>query len=473
MPEEKKKIRTRFAPSPTGTLNLGGARTALFSWIFARANEGDFVLRMEDTDKERSKKEYEENIIETMKWLGLNWDEFCRQSDRQERYEHYLSELLNKNLAYYCFCSQEENQKEQEAKLIQGLPPKYGGKCRSIPHEEALIRAGKEKAVIRLKIPEKEISFTDLVRGKLTFDLGLIGDPIIAKSLKEPLFNFANVVDDFEMNISHVVRGEDHISNTPCQIAIQEALGFPSMKYAHLPLILGSNKKKLSKRDMAKSILDYRAEGYVSGAIINFLGLMGWHPKEDREVFSIEEMVKEFSFERVQKAGGIFNPEKLDWLNGYYIKAMSPEMLADELPPFIPEEWIENRELLVKVIGVEKERMKKLSDFTDAVGFIFKLPEYDPQSLLWKTMDRKEAENNLNECLRVLGEIAEKDFEANIIESKMMLVAEMRGRGELLWPLRVALSGQKNSPGPFELASILGKDETLRRIYYAIQILAS
>lgn len=470
---QKKEIRARFAPSPTGPLNFGGARTALFNWLFTRHEGGSFILRIEDTDLERSKPEFEENIKDSLSWLGLEWDEFYRQTDRVDRYTHHIESLLEKGLAYYCFCSPEETEAEQQAQMSQGLQPKYSGKCRSLSLEEARKRIQNEKSVIRLRVAEKEISFNDLVRGKVTFNLMLVGDFIIAKNNKEPLYNFANVVDDFETNITHVIRGEEHISNTPRQIAIQEALGFSSLIYAHLPLILASNKKKLSKRDLAKSVLDYKNDGYLSSAIDNFLVLLGWHPKEDREVLSIEEMKKEFSFERVQKSGGIFNIDKLNWFNGYYIRMMSDETLAVCLESFVPEEWVKDKDRFLRVVCVEKERMKTLCDFSENARFFFELPTYDPQLLIWKQATHESIIENLKESHKILEQIEWGDFKKNIVESKMMAFAEMRGRGDVLWPLRVALSGRDASPGPFDLIEIFGKKESLERISYAIKKLSA
>ncbi len=469
---QKKHVRVRFAPSPTGPLNFGGVRTALFNWLFAKHEGGYFILRIEDTDKERSRPEFETDIKESLSWLGLHWDELYKQTDRIAEYEKYLTSLLERNIAYYCFCSEEDLVKDEEAQMSQGIPPKYSGRCRTIPFEEATARAKKEKHVIRLKVPEKELSFHDLIRGKVTFHLGLVGDFIIAKSLKEPLYNFANVIDDAEMEITHVVRGEEHISNTPRQIAIQEALGFSPLIYAHLPLILGANKKKLSKRDLAKSISDYRREGYLPHAVLNFLVLLGWHPKEDKEILSIEEMQKEFSFDRVQKAGGIFNIEKLDWFNGYYIRALSDETLALLLEELVPPAWMNDRNKFVKTVSVEKERMKKLTDFAGAVKFLFELPVYAPELLLWKHTPAATIAGNLKEAIGIFEGIAEEDFHKRTIESKMMLFAEMRGRGEVLWPIRVALSGNGASPGPFDLADILGKRETLLRMKHAYALLS-
>lgn len=466
---ESKKIRVRFAPSPTGPLNLGGARTALFNWLYAKHENGDFILRIEDTDKERSKPEYEKNIKDTLKWLGLKWDEIYKQSDRMDRYKYFLKELFKKNLAYYCFCTEEELESEYEAQMSQGIAPKYSGRCKMLSEDEVKERIKKEKYVIRFKMPEKEISFQDIIRNKVTFDTRLIGDIIIAKNFDEPLYNFANVIDDFEMNITHVVRGEEHISNTPRQIAIQEALEFPKLIYAHLPLILGNDRKKLSKRYLAKSILDYRDDGYLAKTVLNFLVLLGWHLREDKEIMTIEEMTKGFSFERVQKAGAVFNEEKLDWFNGYYIRNMNTDDLCEIIKPFVPESWVSQKEKFNKVVGIEKERIKKLSELKTIGGFFFELPEYESSMLMWKNSQKSEILENLESVHAVLNKIKESSLDAKTLEKELMPLADARGRGNVLWPMRVALSGQMASPGPFELAEILGKEESVKRLHVAIK----
>lgn len=471
VPKEGKKVKVRFAPSPTGLLNIGGVRTALFNWLFARHEEGVFILRIEDTDTQRSEVRYEEDIKKSLEWLGLSWDKLYRQSDRLERYKFYLEMLLEKKYAYYCFCSEKELEDEYQAQLSQGISPKYSGRCKSLSDEEVGKRLQKESGVIRFKVSEKEISFHDLVRGKVTFDTRLIGDIIIAKGLNEPLYNFANVVDDFEMGITHVVRGEEHISNTPRQIALQEALGFPSLIYAHLPLILGSNKKKLSKRDLAKSINDYKAEGYIPEAMVNFLVLLGWHPKKDREILSMREMIDEFGFERVQKAGGIFNPEKLDWLNGHYLRSKSVDELVEMLDIFIPVRWKKDKERIRKVVEVEKERMKRLGEFISLSDFFFELQDYEKTLLVWKKSNEKDTLENLKLIHTAL--VSLEDFSRVSVENIVHPIAEARGRGDVLWPLRAALSGKTASPGPFELLEILGEKESLERISVAIKKLNS
>ncbi|MBC7074377.1 glutamate--tRNA ligase, partial [Candidatus Parcubacteria bacterium] len=324
------KIRVRFAPSPTGYLHIGGVRTALFNFLFAKKNQGVFILRIEDTDKERSKKEYEENIMESLRWLGIEWDEGpdkggpfgpYRQSERGEFYKKYLQKLLNEGKAYYCFCTKEELEAERQYLLSLGQAPRYSGKCRNLPKEvvEKNLKEKKE-SVIRLKVEPQKVVFFDLIRGKIEVEAELLGDFVIAKSLTEPLYNFACVVDDYEMKITHVIRGEEHISNTPKQILIQKALGFPQPQYAHLPLILAPDRSKLSKRHGAVSVWEYKKMGYLPEALLNFLAFLGWNPGTNREIYSLSALIKDFSLERIQKSGAVFNQKKLDFLNGFYIR---------------------------------------------------------------------------------------------------------------------------------------------------------
>src|SRR3990167_7359277 len=339
MPDSK-KVRVRFAPSPTGLLHIGSARTALFNWLFARGNGGVYILRIEDTDKERSKKEHEEDILSGLKWLGLDHDEFYRQSERGDVYRKYLEQLLGEEKAYYCFCSKEKLQAEREGMLAEGRAPKYTGTCRGISRSEAQSKkeAG-EESVIRLKISGTKNSFKDIIRGEITFDGALMGDSVIAKDLDNPLYNFVVVIDDIWSEITHVIRGEDHISNTPRQIALMDALGFEKPKFAHLPMILNPDRSKMSKRFSDTALREYIQKGYVREALINFIGLLGWHPEGDREIVRIEDLIREFSLEKVQKGGAVFNEEKLNWLNNLYIKQMDNGAFVEMAKGFIPESW--------------------------------------------------------------------------------------------------------------------------------------
>ena len=460
-------VRVRFAPSPTGILHIGNIRTALFNWLFAKHVGGEFLLRIEDTDKARSEKRHEKEILEGLKWLGLEWDnkKLIRQSERGDIYKGYLERLLKDGHAYYCFCSAEELEAERQAQLSQGLPPKYGGKCRRIDPEAAVKKAKSEPAVIRFKIPTTQGHFQDIVRGKVAYNGDLLGDIIIAKGLDKPLYNFAVVVDDREMEITHVIRGEDHLSNTQKQIFIQDALGFPRPHYAHLPLILGPDRKKLSKRYLDKSLLDYKKSGYLQEAMINFLVLLGWHPVEDREIIFVDDVIKEFTLDRVQKGGAVFNPEKLDWLNSFYMKGASDEKILELIEPLVPALWLKKKDFLLKVFSIEKSRIKNLSEFSSIAGFFFELPEYPANELLWKNTPKDKIKSNLRKILETLKN--QKNIPG--AQESITRFADKEGRGEVFWPLRVALSGRDASPSPLEIMDVIGIKEAMSRVRKAIK----
>ncbi|MEK7542763.1 MAG: glutamate--tRNA ligase [Patescibacteria group bacterium] len=464
-------VRVRFAPSPTGFFSLGNARTALFNWLFARHEGGEFLLRIEDTDKERSTKEFEEDVLAGLRWIGLNWDGgITRQSERLNLYEKYLKKLLLEHKAYHCFCTQEELEAEYQGFLSQGLIPKYSGKCKYLSADEAKQKLDSgTKSVIRIMMPEKTVSFPDIIRGKVEFKTELFGDIIIAKGLTIPLYNFSVVVDDYESNITHVIRGEDHLSNTPKQMMIQETLGFPPVHYAHLPLILGPDRKKLSKRYAATSLNEFKREGYVPEAMINFLALLGWHPERDREVLSCDELISEFSLKRVQKASAVFNEEKLNWLNSHYLKNMNTNNFIEALKPFVPGEWLDKKDTLKKALPLVCERIGKLAEFKTEGEYFFKQPEYKKEILCWKETSFEQTAKNLNDILEKIKEISAKPFTKKLVHDAISPLSDSRGRGEIFWPFRVALSGREASPGPTEISEVLGKTETLNRISLALQ----
>lgn len=477
--DSKKLVRVRIPPSPTGPLHIGTARMALFNWFFARKNNGKIVFRPEDTDKERSKLEYEKDIVDGLKWLGIDWDEGpdvggpyepYRQSERENIYEKYINKLLDEEKAYYCFCSKEELEQDREAMLSQGLVPKYSGKCKKLDRKISQKKVSEgESAVIRLKIPEVVVEFSDIIRGKISFDMSLVGDIIIAKDTKTALYALAGVIDDYEMKITHVIRGEDIISSTPRQIVMQKALGFEEVKYAHLPLVLAPDRSKLSKRHLETSLNDYRRQGYLPDAVINFIAFLGWHPQDEREILSREDFLKEFDLKRVQKAGAVFNIDKLEWLNSQYIKNYPIEKLIIELENFIPQDWKKKKDLLIKILKVEKERMKNLAEFKDIADLFFNLPDYKKNILAWKDMPEESVKNNLKLLIDEIKKISDTDFNKKELEKVLMPLTEVWGRGELLWPLRAALSGKIASPGPFDIMDVLGKEETLKRIEIAIK----
>lgn len=459
-------IKVRFAPSPTGPLHIGSVRTALFNWLFAKINNGKFVLRIEDTDKERSKPEFEKEIIDGLKWLGFDWDEFYRQSERTSIYSGYLEKLLNEKKIYRCFCTKEELEAEKQSMASAGLPPKYSGRCRNLSDKEIKEKSDRgEKYVLRFKVPEKIVAFKDLIRGEIKFDSALIGDIVVAKNLTEPLYNFVVVVDDELMEITHVIRGEDHISNTPKQILIAEALGFKIPQFAHLPIILNPDRSKMSKRFADTALKDYMEAGYLPGAILNFLALLGWHPSEDKEVISREELIKEFTLDRVQKAGAIFNIEKLDWLNNNYLNNLNIDKFIELSKKFLPPEWQLNQAIASSIRG----RVKKMSELKNFVDFYFKLPDYDTEMLKWKNMNFGEVAGNLNKLSEAMDKLKEKDFKKDILEKELSAIVPSNKRGEYFWPLRASLSGKKTSPGPFEILESLGKKESINRLKSTIE----
>lgn len=464
-------IRVRFAPSPTGPLSFGNVRTALFNWLFARRQGGEFLLRIEDTDRERSKKEYEEDLLKGLKWLGLDWDgPIERQSDRLDIYKKYLEKLLADKKAYWCFCSEEKLEAERQEQLSRGRAPHYSGTCANLSEETAAEKIAKgENAVIRFRMPAENVSFNDLVRGKTSFDTGLFGDIVIAKGSDQPLYNFAVAVDDYEMKISHVIRGEDHISNTPKQIMLQRALDFNQPEYAHLPLILGADKKKLSKRFLETSFNQYAEQGYLPEAMMNFLVLLGWHPIQDREVISREEITKEFDLSRVQKGGAVFNLQKLEWLNTHYLRQLPDSNLLERVGRFVPSAWTAENGRLARLLKVEKSRLKNFKDFADENRFFFQLPDYPPELLNWQEMSKEKTGESLEASLMLIQYWKDEDFMAPEFQNALNDLALKNGRGETFWPLRAALSGLKKSPGPAEILAVLGKTESVARIKSALE----
>ncbi len=499
MPKEpkRKSVRVRIAPSPTGPLHIGTARSALFNYLFARQNKGKFILRIEDTDLERSEERWEKNIIENLKWLGMDYDEGpteskereeygpYRQSQRIASYRSYLEKLLKKNQAYYCYCTEKALADERTFQRTKGEPPRYSGKCANLtPAQIKQFKKQECKPVIRFKIPAQKITFDDLIRGQLTFDATLLGDPIIAKDLNAPLYNFAVVVDDYLMKITHVIRGEDHIANTPKQIAMQEALGFPRPQYAHLPLILNPDRSKMSKRQQLAggqvipvTIQEFKEEGYLPEALINYMAFLGWSPKDNREIFSLQELIAEFSLAKVNKGGAVFNLQKLNDLNGYYLRQMPLKnltqlILKQNLLKYNLQDY--SQEYIEKAIATVQERLKKLSEVQEYTRFYFEKIDYPASLLQWKKMTAAQIEQSLEIAQEVLKKTDPQDFTPNKLEEilRRTLEREKIGAGEFLWPLRVALTGLAASPSPFEVAWTLGKDESLRRVTTAIKKLS-
>ncbi len=485
---ETKNLRTRFAPSPTGFLHIGSVRAALYNYLFAKKYGGKFVLRVEDTDILRSKKEFELDILAGLKWLGLNYDEGpdiggeygpYRQSERREIYKKYLEKLIAEGKAYYCFCTKDELEAKKNYQIEQGIQPKYDGKCADLPPQT--IKDNLQKGlpcVIRFKSNNKKVSFNDLIRGKVEFDTSLFGDTVIATDISTPLYNLACVIDDYEMRISHVIRGEDHIPNTPKQIQLQEALGFPGIIYAHMPMILGPDKSKLSKRHNAEPVNFYFNQGYLPEAINNFIVFLGWNPGDEREMFSLEQLVKEFSIERVRPSGAIFNVQKLNWFNGMYIRTKPLTELAGLLKPFLAKagligETFSNEQYLEAAIALYKDRLVTLAEFPDIADFFFK-PEitYEKELLRWKDMTDQDVKNSLQVIGELADTISDSQWSKEVLEKTYLGYvdlpeAKVKIRGQLLWPMRVLLTGKKASAGPFEVGAVLGKDQFIRRVNYA------
>lgn len=480
MPENK-PIRVRIAPSPTGHLHLGTVRTALYNYLFAKKEGGTFILRTEDTDPGRSLAIYEEEILSGLRSLNIVWDEGpdiggpygpYRQTERSELYTRYIQKLLDEKKAYHCFCSKEDLENQRSAMLASGIAPKYAGTCRNLSEEEvAQYRKNKTSSVVRLMVPDGiDASFHDLIRGKISVVSDTIGDMVIARDERTPLFHLANVIDDYEMRISHVIRGEDHISNTPKQILIQRALGLPEVYYAHLPLILTPDRKKLSKRSLETAFIEYLHDGYLPEALLNFLALLGWMPEDGKELLTLPEMVERFSLKRVQKAGAAFNMEKLNWFNAQYIKALPIEMLQKRIESFVPTDWIKQPRVLAGALALERERIKTLVEFKENASFFFSLEDYEASLLVWNKSSLSAASDHLSHIRQALDDV--RAWNTKKLEEVIMPYAEAKGRGEVLWPLRVALCGKRNSPGPFEIMEVLGKDESLQRVDHAIAKIA-
>ncbi|MEF9437227.1 MAG: glutamate--tRNA ligase [Candidatus Mariimomonas ferrooxydans] len=464
------KARVRFAPSPTGFLHIGGARTALFNWLYARHNNGIFVLRIEDTDRTRSTEEYIEAIIEGMKWLGLDWDEGpFRQTERFDIYRNYGDKLINEGKAYYCYCPPEELESRRKDAMSQGRPVKYDGRCRDLDKPVPGI-----KAVVRFRMPrEGQTVVNDLIKGKVIFENSQLDDLIIFRSDGTPTYNLTVVVDDIDMGINCVIRGDDHLNNTPKQIQLYSAFGYSVPKFAHLPMILGSDKARLSKRHGATSVMAYHETGYMPDALINYLVRLGWS-HGDQEIFPREELIEKFSLENVGGSSAVFNPEKLLWLNSQYIINTDPERLSDFVIPFlvkkgiVKEDKLPDKGWLSKAIITLQERSKTLLELADSLSYyIDEELDYNEKA---KTRFLNEKSRDL--LIEIKDSLAStSDFSASEIEKVFRLITEKNNikLGKLAQPVRVAVTGKTESPGIFEVLGIVGKEKTLRRLDKAIE----
>ncbi len=466
----KKEIRVRMAPSPTGSLHIGTARTALFNWFFTHHHAGKFILRIEDTDTERSSKEFELDILEGLRWLGIEWDEFYRQSDRTRIYAKYIQKLLDSGKVFWCYHSKEELEKEREAQLKNKQLPRHV--C-DFKLKAQISKPKSEEGIIRLAVDEnskRKIAFDDIVKGKIEFEEGLMGDMGIAKDIQTPLYNLAAVVDDYALNITHVIRGEDHIANTPKQILIAEALGFTNPLFAHIPLILGQDRSKLSKRHGATSIIAYREQGYLADALVNFLALLGWTSNEtNREILTKNEIIEQFSLEKIHKSGAVFDIKKLNWINSQYIKTFNDNQLAETAFPFIKKFFGEkDKEIITKISPILRERLEYFNQVQE-FHYFFNEPVYESDLLIWKKGTQEQARKSLELVIAYLEKIDELEVKDLRKELDEIANGNFGGdRGMVFWPLRVALSGQRFSADPIEIIKILGKEKALERIKIAI-----
>jgi glutamyl-tRNA synthetase len=442
-------VITRFPPSPTGPLHLGNVRTALFNYLFAKQNNGAFVVRVEDTDRARSEKKFETAMLNGLEWLGLERDgELWHQSERGSVYSSYINKLIKDGYAYI-----------------------------------STETTGENKEVVRFKNPKVTVTFTDIIRGEVSFDTTELGDFVIARNISEPVYHLAVVIDDFETGVTHIIRGEDHISNTPRQLLIADAIGAPRPKYAHLPLLLASDKSKLSKRKHGESVSlqYYQEKGYLPSALINYMALLGWNPGTEQEIFTLEELIKNFSLNKVQKSGAVFNVEKLNWINKEHIKLIPEDEIKKHITSYLTStdkfknnNWDIHREMLPKLSSIILERINVWSDInalveTGELDWAYEEPKNLGSMIFWKNeKDSQTTKAHLEWVIETVKQIISENWNAENLKNKIMPYAEKTGKGSVLWPLRVALSGKDRSPDPFTLLAVLGKEESIRRIQSAI-----
>jgi glutamyl-tRNA synthetase len=475
-------VRVRFAPSPTGALHIGGARTALFNWLFARNQNGKFILRIEDTDRERSTLEANRAIFHGLEWLGLDWDEGPNadglfgpyyQTERLKIHQKYAQQLIEQGKAYYCFCTPEELEKKRKEAAARKEAPRYDGKCRKLPEEDIkkLTESGKPKVIRFLLPPIGDTVVEDLIRGKVVFKNELLDDFVILKSDGFPTYNFACVVDDRLMEITHVIRGDDHLSNTPRQILLYQAFGWELPKFAHIPMILGKDKARMSKRHGATSVIEYSKMGYLPEAMLNYIAKLGWGCG-DQEIFSRDELIEKFALEGVNKSSAVFDVDKLNWLNGQYIRKILPERLVDLCEPLLIEAFgAHDINYISKVVAAFHDRLVLIPDIVSLSGYFFKDDfEYDPKGV--EKYFKPENSRKILETLREsLGKV--EPFTKEKIEPVFkQLAAEMNVKlGVVIHPCRLALTGRIESPPMYDVVEILGKEKVKKRLEKAISSL--
>ena len=466
---KKSSIKVRFAPSPTGELHLGGARTALFNWLFAKNQNGLFYLRIEDTDTARSKDKYTSQILDSLSWLGLKWDKpLVYQSGRSKQYKTYLNHLIDSGVVYRCFCSKND----LESSKNEGHY-KYSGKCRDISTQTIKEKLNQGISfTYRIRIPDGSTNYNDLVYGKIKISNDQLDDFIIFRSDGSPTYNFTAVIDDHAMSITHVIRGEDHLSNTPKQIILYKALGFEIPIFAHLPMILGSDKKRLSKRHGAPGIQFFREDGYLPLSLVNYLALLGWNSGNEDEVFTLESLIKKFDLKKIQKKGAIWDQKKLNWLSGQHIINLNTDFILDSIRNIEPE-WGKGHEIsfLITIIEILKIRSKSLKDIMNQSELYFNGPnDYDPIGLskCWK---KESVNSTVEKILKSLNSLSEwrKDELERVIHS----ISEVNqlSMGKITMPLRIALLGSLSGPSVVDLLHILGRKDSINRIHKALDTL--
>jgi len=476
------RVRVRFAPAPTGYLHVGGARTALYNWLFARHHQGAFILRIEDTDQVRSTEESVGGILDSLRWLGLDWDEGPEvggdlgpyfQMQRLHFYRTAAERLLEEKKAYFCYCTPEELKERRQAALAKGETPGYDRRCRALsPRERTTLEAEGRKPALRFAMPlEGETVVHDLIRGEVHFANEQLDDLVIMRADGFPTYNFAVVVDDILMQITHVIRADEHLANTPRQIRIYEGLGHTPPQFAHVSMILGLDRTKLSKRHGATSVSDYRDAGYLPEAMVNFLTLLGWAYDDKRELFTREELIEYFSLEKVNPAPSVFSEEKLDWMSGVYIRQLEPDDLAKRLLPFLKKAGLEaDMEMVRRLVPLIQERMKILSDGVELVDFFFQEEiVYDPRLLIGEKMTAQESHAALKVTREGLEELPLFDEES--LEKALRNLADelCLTAGQLFGILRIAVTGKKVAPPLFGTLAVLGKKRALSRIDLALE----
>lgn len=477
----------RFAPSPTGHLHVGGARTALYNWLYARSQGGAFILRIEDTDISRSTDENIRKITDSLRWLGIDWDEGpekggeagpYRQMERLDLYGRVARNLLEAGKAYNCYCTTNEIESARESSRKEGRPHVYNGRCRSqSPEEEQRLIEEGRRPVLRLKTPDRgKTQVNDLIRGKVVFDNALLGDFIMVRSSGVPTYNFAVAVDDANMEISHVIRGDDHLPNTPKQLLVFQAIEAEAPQYAHLPLILGPDRAPLSKRHGSVSIEEFRDRGYVREALCNYLALLGWSYDAETTLFGIDDLIDKFSLERVGSTAAVFDRDKLTWMNGHYLRDMNTEELSARLREYLKGSRLAalagtgGRPALEELVPLVQEKIKTLADFTGITEFFFLPVEFEPESLR-KLKEGDRSLDILKEAELIIREIG--DYKTGAIETALRQAADGMGLklGKFLQPVRIAVSGKTVTPGMFETLAVLGNEESRKRIAAAIDLL--